>query len=198
MNAPLSRPGVPRPSSPRPGPSTGTLPLLLVTLLTGSSLAQSSANQSAATRQGSYRLAVPAGARTLIVSRGNSALALTDLPAGLGQVTFKLSVSAAKYSDTLTTAASSATSKPATLITSFVGPFTLSPVPGGALKPALNAWKLLWNGTQPGTSSFTFTLNGKAMSGSEAAQPFKVRVLFSRKTPAQLKRQTALRPPKIP
>jgi len=168
---------------------------LLVTLLTGSGLAQSSANRSAATRQGSYRLAVPAGARTLIVSRGNSALALTDLPAGLGQVTFKLSVSAAKYSDTLTTAASS---KPATLITSFVGPFTLSPVPGGALKPALNAWKLLWNGTQPGTSSFTFTLNGKAMSGSEAAQPFKVRVLFSSKTPAQLKRQTALRPPKIP
>ena len=161
-------------------------PILLAALLTGSGLAQP-----AATRQGSYRLAVPAGARTLVVSRGNAALALTGLPAGLGQVTFKLNVSAAAYRDTLITASGSATTR-------FVGPFTLLPVPGGALKPALDTWKLLWNGTQPGTSSFTFTLNGKAMTGSEAAQPFKVRVLFSRKTPAQLKRQTALRPPNIP
>ncbi|WP_161880381.1 hypothetical protein [Deinococcus alpinitundrae] len=181
MHVLLSRPGAPRLGKP-----TSALPLLLAAVLTGGTLAQP-----AATRQGRYRLAVPAGAKTLVVSRGNSALALTELPAGLKQVTFKLSVSAAKYSDTLTTASGSATTR-------FVGPFALSPVPGGALKPALNTWKLLWNSTQPGTSSFTFTLNGKAMTGSEAAQPFKVRVLFSNKTPTQLKSRMTLRPPRIP
>ncbi|UWX65272.1 hypothetical protein [Deinococcus rubellus] len=166
--------------------------------MAGSALAQTAA-ANPVIRQGTYTVRVPTGARTLVMSRGNAALSLTGLPAKLKQVIIKFDVSAAKYSDTLVTAYSSTTGKTSsTLTTRFVGPFDVLPVRGGQINPALNAWTVLWSSIQPGTSSFTFTLNGKAMTGREAAQPFKVRMLFSKRTAAQLKKQTALRPPRNP
>ena len=128
-----------------------------------------------------------------MISRGNADLTFVALPAGLRQLRLTLSVTAGRYTEGLTLGNAARTQT-----TSLLGPFALSPLKSGTFHPALNNWKLLWNSTQPGTSRFTFTLDGQPMTGQAAATPFKLQVLLSPKTPAQLQAQPRLRPPRLP
>ncbi|TSA83739.1 hypothetical protein FNU79_12115 [Deinococcus detaillensis] len=155
----------------------------LVVLLASSATAQTKAQQSSVTVQ------IPAGAKSLILSRSTMNLSVLALPAGIKQVALTLNLNAARYQEGVTLGKRSSSS-------SIIGPFERGSLKSSSLASALNTWVLLLSATQPGTSSFSYSVGGKDKVGREADRLFRVRLLFSSKAANQIK--VSVRPPAKP
>lgn len=132
------------------------------------------------TVQGRYSVKVPAGAKSLVISRSGMNLEVIKLSPKDQSISFDAKVTPARYRETITTSGTTKTSD-------ILGPFSLSAFKDGKLSTKLNTWVLLWSGAKPGTSSFSYSLNGKTVSGKEADHLFRVRLLFSAKPAEQIK-----------
>ena len=120
-------------------------------------------------------LDVPAGARTLLISRTGS-MAILNLPAGAKRVSLGINLTPKVYQDSYSVHSGGIGSN-----NTFSGGtgIRLHPLSTKRLSPALNVWTPLWNGTQPGNLAFSLTIGNSTSKSSSAPGVFQVQALFS-------------------
>lgn len=176
--------------------------LLAALLLAPAALAQTPPTP-VTTLRGTLTLKVPAGAKTLVIARSGSEAKLVELPGGATRIVLSLNLRPKLYRDSYTVQGVSVggaglreTRGSSEGVYSSDGNYAVSPFKTTTLNPPLNTWTTLWQGTQKSSTSFSFSLNGKKMSGSASPDTFRVQVLFSTRPAGKI--DPKIQPPRLP
>ncbi|WP_420595732.1 hypothetical protein [Deinococcus sp.] len=146
-----------------------------------------------ATMKETLALDVPAGAKTMLISRTGSDLTVLELPAGAKRVSLGVNLTPKVYQDSWSVR--SGTNSSEGNVSGGMG-IRLYPLNTKRLSPALNVWTLLWNGTQPSNVTFSLTVGNTSTQSAKPSKDFQVQALFSSQ-PAE-KIDESLRPPTRP
>ena len=170
--------------------------LLVACGLAPAALAQTaSAPKPVTTLKGTLTLQVPAGAKTLVIARSGSETKLVAVLIGATRIVVGLNLRPKLYQDSYSVRGTKGKGSSEGAYISD-GTYTVSPFKAATLSPPLNVWTTLWQGTQGSSTTFSFSLGDKNMSGAAQPDAFRVQVLFSKEAAAALR--TNLRPPKLP
>jgi hypothetical protein len=166
--------------------------LLTALLLAPGALAQTSLKP-VTTLKATLTLKIPAGAKTLVIAHTETELQLLELPAGATRISVSINLTPATYKDSYSVQVGKNSSMAESNLS---GTYTVHPLKVSALSPALNVWTPLWQGTQKSSTSFSFTLGGKKMSGNASPDAFKTQVLFTPRLTSKIDK--TLQPPRLP